>query len=356
MDLLKAMDSFVRVVRAGSFSGAAEQLGVSRAIVSKHVQFLEEHLAARLLNRSTRRLSLTEIGAVHHKFCVGILSQIEDERAAVTRLQSKPHGMLKVMAPKSFGNLLVAPAVADFIRDYPDLQVSLLLSDGALGNYDLIDHGFDVAVRLAPATESSLIARRIGATRWIMCAAPAYLAARGRPETPERLVEHNCLVHLKCAPDSVWMLEGPRGKKLVKVSGSFTANSSLAVRAAALQNLGIALLPIYSVAADIAAGRLIEVMPAYLGPERPIFALYAHRRLLPMKVRLLVDFLAERFSHSPVSYADFKSTHSRTDVDPAIERTAPSASPAKPRSRRPSPYRNGSRRDETERRRLAAPS
>ena len=301
MDLLKTMDSFVRVVRTGSFAGAAEQLGVSRAIVSKHIQFLEGHLAARLLYRSTRRLNLTEIGKSYHAFCIRILAQMEEQRVAVAGLQSEPRGTLKVMAPKSFGNTYVGAAIADFVARYPEVKVSLLLQDGSVSSRDLIDNGVDVAIRLSPINNSTTIARQIGVSRWILCAAPAYLAAHGHPQAPDELARHNCLVHLKSSPDSLWALTGPKGPAPVKVAGTFAANSALALRAAATKGLGIALLPLYSISTDLAEGRLVEVLPDHRGPERPIIALYPHRPLLQAKVRLLVEFLAEHFKHTPVS-------------------------------------------------------
>ena len=306
MDVLKTMDSFVRVVRTGSFAAAAEQLGVSRAIISKHIQFLEEHLGARLLNRSTRRLSLTEIGTSYHQFCLRIFAQIEEQRAAVASLQNEPRGTLRVMAPKSFGNLYIGSVIADFVARYPDIKVSLLLQDGSVSSRDLIDNGVDLAIRLSPVADSSTIVKQIGSSRWLLCATPGYLTARGRPRTPGDLLHHNCLVHLKSSPDNVWTLEGPCGAERLKVDGSFAANSALAVRAAALKGLGIAMLPLYSISEDLAEGALVQVLQDFLGPERPIVALYPHRPLLLTKVRLLVDFLCERFKHAPVNYADYQ--------------------------------------------------
>ncbi len=316
MDLLKTMESFVRVVRTGSFACAADQLGVSRAIVSKHIQFLEEHLAARLLYRSTRRLNLTEIGKSYHDFCIRILTQMEEERVAVAGLQTEPRGTLKVMAPKSFGNIYVGSAIADFVARYPEIKVSLLLQDGSVSSRDLIDNGVDLAIRLSPVADSSTIAKQIGASRWILCATPGYLTAHGHPQTPDDLVRHNCLVHLKSSPDSVWTFAGPRGLVQVEVAGTFAANSALALRAAAIKDLGIALLPLYSICADLSGGRLVEILPHYRGPERPIIALYPHRPLLQAKVRLLVEFLAERFKHAPVSFADYHRQNSSPAAAP----------------------------------------
>lgn len=295
MDRLKTMESFVRVVKAGSFAGAGTQLGVSRAIISKHLQDLEDYLGARLFHRTTRRLSLTEIGLEYYGFCTRILDEMESEREDVTQLQREPRGTIKLMAPKSFGNLHIGPAIADFIGRYPEVHVSMLLSDDSLNSYDLVDNGIDLAIRLSPVTESSAVARRIGMLRWVLCSSPKYLKAHGTPRHPDDLARHNCLVHLKSSPDSVWRFKGPRGEATIKVAGSLSANSSLALRAGVKSGLGIALLPAYCIGPDLKSGNLIEVMTGYHLPERPVFALYPHRRHLPHKVRLLIDFLAERF-------------------------------------------------------------
>jgi DNA-binding transcriptional LysR family regulator len=168
----------------------------------------------------------------------------------------------------------------------------------------LIDKGVDMAIRISPVADSSAIARQIGSLRWILCASPDYLSAHGRPEAPDDLVQHNCLVHLKSAPDSVWTFTRAGREFHVPVTGTFSANSSLALRAPAVKGFGIALLPFYSISSDLASGRLLEVLPDFQGPERPITALYQHRPLLLRKVQLLVDYLAERFKQAPISFAD----------------------------------------------------
>lgn len=299
MDLLKTMESFVRVVRAGSFAAAAEQLNVSRAIVSKHIQHLERHLSARLLNRSTRSLSLTEIGRSYHDFCIRMLAQLEQERETVAGLQSDPRGALIVIAPKSFGNLFVSALIAEFVRAYPRINLSLFLQDGLPTCRDLIEKGADVAIRISPLVDSSMISKQLGVLRWIACAAPSYLKRHGRPLIPEDLHSHKCLLHLKSTPDGVWSFTGPAGVTRVKVAAAFSANSSLALRAAAAKGIGVALLPVYAVKGDLESGSLIQVLPDCHGPERPVVALYPHRPLLPNKIRLLINFLEQKFKDSP---------------------------------------------------------
>lgn len=298
MDLLKTMQTFVRVANAGSFAAASEQLGVSRANVSKQLQELETHLGARLFNRTTRRLGFTHIGLEYHAFCTRILAEIGEENEVIAHLQREPRGTLKLMAPKSFGNFGLAPAIVDFMARFPDINISMHLSDDSLNTRDLIENGFDLAVRLAPVKESTIVARRIGALQWIICASPAYLAKRGAPRTPNELSAHNCLVHMKSAPDGIWRFIGPGKEKRIKVGGSLSMNSAPGLRTAVLRGLGIALLPAYCIVDDLRKGRLVEVLPSYQVPERPMFIVYPHRRQLPTKVRVFIDFMVERFGRS----------------------------------------------------------
>jgi DNA-binding transcriptional LysR family regulator len=296
MDLLKAMESFVRAARAGSFAAAAAQSDLSRAIVGKHIQDLENHLGVRLFFRTTRRLALTEAGAEYKAFCERLLEEISEQREALGTLQQTTRGALKIMAPKSFGNIHLSPTIAEFSERHPQINVSLILADDPMNGRYIVENGLDAAIRLSPAPDSSVVSRRIGFLRWQLCAAPSYLRARGTPSDPGELAGHNCLMHLRTTPDRTWRLRGPHGEAAVKVGGSFAANSSLALRSGALRGLGIALLPSYCVSGDLAAGRLVKVLPDDHIEPRPVFLLYPNRRHLPAKVRLLIDFLVDRFS------------------------------------------------------------
>lgn len=315
MDRIRTFETFVRVVKAGSFAAAAGQMGVSRAMVSKHMQDLEAHLQARLFHRTTRRQSLTDAGANYYEFCVHILAEIEEKRTDIAMLQREPRGALKLMAPKSFGNMRLAPLVAEFVALYPDMHVTMLLSDDSLNTFDLVDHGIDLAIRLSPAAQSSAIARKIGGLQWILCASPGYLTRHKPPRKPADLRQHNCLIHLKSAPDRVWRFTGPAGQTAVTVSGSFSANSSMAVRAGALRGLGIALLPDYCVEEALAAGTLRQVLPKYRFAERPFFVIYPHKRNLPHKVRLMVEFLADKFKSDALTKSLSKRRKGRPAVD-----------------------------------------
>ena len=295
MDLLRSMESFARVVRAGSFAGAANGLGVSRAIVSKHVQDLEDNMGARLLYRTTRRLSLTEIGVRHYAFCTRILDEIEEEREQVVKLHREPRGEIRMMAPKSFGNQYLAGAIADFVATHAGIKVALVLGDDAPISASLIDNGVDLAIRLTPAVSSTMMVQRIGTLRWLLCAAPSYLNARGTPRRPADLTQHEFLLHSKYLDNGVLTFKTEPRKSAVKVVGRFSANSSLAVRSAARRGLGVAALPMYCVADDLADGGLMEILPEYALAPQPVFALYPQQRLLPTKVRVLLNFLKVRF-------------------------------------------------------------
>jgi DNA-binding transcriptional LysR family regulator len=292
MDRLRAMETFTRVVRAGSFSAAASQLGVSRTIVSKHVSQLENLLGVRLLNRTTRRVSLTESGTAYYEFCARIINDVEEAELSVTKLHKEPRGALKVLAPKTFGVLHVTPIVNAFSKRYPDIRITLILSDNFV---DLIDNGFDLAIKLGDLGDSSLVARRLGTTRLVPCASPDYLVEHGTPQTPQELEKHNCIIHVNQTRDGIWRFRGPAGDVSVKIGGGPLGNSVLFLRRAAAEGLGIALLPEIDILDELAAGRLVTLLNEYATAEYPIHAVYPHNRHLAAKVRTFVDSLVEGF-------------------------------------------------------------
>jgi len=304
MDRLKAMETFVRVVKEGSFAAAADQMGLSRAIVTKHIMQLEKELGARLINRTTRRFNVTEIGQDYVVFCQRMLEQMSEQDALIGRLQEEPRGELKLLTPKSFGSLYLGNIVSDFMALYPDIHVTLILSDSSMRYLDLIENGFDLAIRLTSHVDSSMMARRIGALRWVPCASPDYLARHSAPSSPADLAEHNCLLHTKHA-DGIWRFagQGPgKGKgagETVKVHGPIATNSVMVLRQVALNGKGIALLPTYCIGPDLANGSLRQVLPNHAGPDEAIYVMFPHRQLVPTKIRLFIDFIAERIKQSP---------------------------------------------------------
>ncbi|GIK78918.1 MAG: LysR family transcriptional regulator [Pseudorhodoplanes sp.] len=294
MDRFRTMESFVRVVHAGSFSVAASQLGLSRALVSRHVGDLEARLGVRLLNRSTRSLNLTDEGRSYLSFCEQLFRQIEGTERAIVRTRSEPTGTLKMMAPKSFGSLHLADAVIAFARVQPRLRVSLILDDVSIRTYDFLEKGLDLALRISSMRNASVIERPVAPLEWILCASPDYLSREGRPASPADLARHDCLVHVHVsANDRIWRFQGPRGAVSVKVSGAFFSNSALALRKAALAGLGITFVPRYCVAGDLAAGELVPVLPRYRVPARPLMAVFPRMDVVPQKVALFVDFLTD---------------------------------------------------------------
>ncbi|MDR3534185.1 MAG: LysR family transcriptional regulator [Rhodopila sp.] len=296
MDRLAAMAAFVQVVERGGFTAAAEELRLSRAMVSKHVQDLEEHLGARLLNRTTRKVSLTEIGRVYHERCAEILAEIAETEGAVGDLQARPRGRLRINAPVSFGALHLAALIADYMEAQPEVTIALTLNDRVV---DLVEEGYDLAIRIARLPDSSLIARRLAPCRLVVCASPGYLGAHGRPRHPRDLTGHNCLGYSYGQARGEWRFEGPDGAVAVRVRGSLEANNGDVLRAVALRGRGLVLVPSFIVGEDLMAGRLIPVLPEYRVPELTIHAVYPHARHLSAKVRSFVDFLVPCFGERP---------------------------------------------------------
>ena len=235
MDRFTSMEVFARVAEVNSFTEAARRFGQSKSSVSKHITALENHLGVRLLNRTTRRLSLTEAGVAYYDWCRQIAADMEAAEESVTRLHTDPRGILKVNAPTSFGRLHLAPAMPGFLERYPQVTVELSMDDRVV---DLIEEGFDVAVRITRLTDSSLIARRIASSRRVICASPGYLEKHGVPRTPAELADHNCLIYSNSPMGDRWRFSGPNGDHTVRVSGNFWANSGDALQTAALAGLG----------------------------------------------------------------------------------------------------------------------
>ena len=297
METLSDVAVFVRVVERGSFTLAAEDLNLSRAVVSKYLSRLEERLGARLLHRTTRRLSLTEAGAALFEASRGALERIEEAEAAVAQLQSEPRGRLRVSAPMSFGILHLGPAIADFARAHPRVNLDMRLDDRFV---NLVEDGIDVAVRIGALTDSSLVARKLAMTRAVTCAAPAYLEEFGEPETPEDLATHNCLIYSYLSTANVWRYTAPDGREVpVAVNGTFRINNGIVLAEAAVAGHGILMTPSFYVAPLLRDGRLKRILTRYKAKELGIYAVYPQRSHVPPKVRAFVDFLAQRFGRKP---------------------------------------------------------
>jgi DNA-binding transcriptional LysR family regulator len=299
MDRLTSMSVFVKVVAHRSFAVAARELRLSRAGVSKHVLALEQSLGVRLLNRNTRRLNLTEVGTVVHERYARILEEINEVEASAGAgaLQMTPRGVLKVASSVSFGITRLAAAIADYLAQYTEVSIDLVLNDRTV---DLIEEGFDVAVRIGHLADSSLIARHLAPIRFALCTSPEYLSHCEAPKHPSDLQHHECVVYSSREGQGEWRFTGPNGtEETVHISGRLRANNGNLLRVAVLKGRGIGLAPTFMVGHDLAAGRLIRLLPDYTPLKEDLAAVYPHRRQLSAKVRSFVDFLTERFAGEP---------------------------------------------------------
>jgi len=299
VDKLISMKVFEKVAKHNSFSAAAADMGLSKAMVSKHIANLENALDVLLLNRTTRRLSLTESGAAYLERVKHILADIEETELAVSTLSSEPRGTLKLAAPTSFGSFHLARAIGGYNQIYPDVQIEMLLTERL---HDLVEDGIDLAIHVGHLEDSSLIAKRLASARMIACGSPAYFEKYGTPQEPNDLTKHKCLIYSPRTPTNEWFFQKDNEHFNVRVSGDIRSNIGDALRVAAMQDSGIIQLPTYMTGLDIKAGRLQAVLEDYEPPESPINALYLHRKHLSAKVRTFVDYLYDILQ--PVPYWD----------------------------------------------------
>jgi len=281
---------FARVIKAGSLSAAAREMHSSPAMISKRVTRLEDRLGVRLLQRTTRRVTPTDVGQSFYQRVLGVLAAVEDAENFATVDSERPRGLLKVSLPTAFGRLHVAPRLRAFLDSYPELRLLVELNDEYV---DLVAGSFDIAVRIGTLPDSSLVARRLAPNRRVLCAAPEYLERHGEPRTLADLSHHRLLA---AGPQITWRLEGPEGPVSFKPQSLLQTNSSEVVREAVVSGLGIGFRSTWDVSAELKRGALRRVMPAYSGAsEVAIYAVYSGRRLVPVKVRAFVDYLAGIF-------------------------------------------------------------
>ena len=294
MDRFHAIEAFVKVVETGSFARAAERLGVSVSSVSRHVTDLEAHLNARLLNRTTRRLSLTEIGRAFHERCVQLLADLEEAEESAGEGTVVPRGTLRLTCGVTFGERYLAPAIAEFMARYPQMRFDAELSDRVV---DLVEEGFDAAVRIGAVGGQNLVARKVGTTRLVCCAAPSYLAQHGEPRAPEDLAAHACLLYAYAPQIGLWPFRDPDGgERNVRVAGPAHSNNGRFLEALAVAGVGISYEPDFIVGPDVKAGRLVQILRAFAPPAAGIHVVYPSRRHLSAKVRAFTDFLTQRFT------------------------------------------------------------
>lgn len=296
MDKFIEMRAFAAVVDAGSFVKAAEAMEVSKAAVSRYVSDLESRLGVRLLHRTTRNLSLTPEGEVFHARCRELLGGVEEAEAEISSRSAEASGVLRLNVPFSFGLLHLAPLWPKFMARHPAVTLDVTLADRVV---DLVEEGFDMAVRIARLPNSSLVSRKLTSTRMVLCASPAYLRAHGRPKHPRELAAHAVLSYSLFSLGDQWEFTGPQGVVTVKVTPRLRTNSGDTCREAALRHRGIVLQPSFLVGPDLAAGTLVELMPTWRSIELDVYAVYPTRKFVSPKVRLMIEFLANAFRTRP---------------------------------------------------------
>ena len=289
MDRLAKMTAFAKVAETGSFTKAARALRMSPTIISKHVRELEEALGVRLLNRTTRHVSLTEIGSIYHEHCAELLAQLDALENIAGEMQNTPTGVLRVSAPLGFGATRIAPLLTRFAAAYPNVTVEMILTDRYV---DVVEEGFDMAVTMNQPPETSYVTRTLVSTATVLCAAPEYLARHGTPAAPEDLTTHNCLVVMSAQLGAPWSFTGADGAaRTVKVSGNFRTNSALAEMELALRGQGLALQPDFLVEQALRDGRMVRVLTDYTTPQLTFRMVYPPGRHLTAKLRAFADFL-----------------------------------------------------------------
>ena len=301
MNTLEAMNLLVEVVDGGSFSAAGRELGLAPSSVARGIAGLEEDLGIRLLNRTTRKLSLTEAGSLYLERARRILAEVEEARLSVTQLEADPRGTLRLNVATAFGRHHVVPMLPHFLAKYPDLTIDLTLTDAFV---DLVEEGIDLAVRVGELKDSSLVARKLAPNDRVLCASPVYFDRSGRPETPDDLRRHNCLIYKRGNDRPIWHFRHPDGQiQDVNASGDFHTNNTEALHATTRDGLGISILPTWLVGKDLADGSLEVVMKDYtVSPtalDTSIYAVFPYNRHLSPKVRAFVDALVDRFTPTP---------------------------------------------------------
>lgn len=290
------MKTFTAVVEAGSFVGAMDATALSKPAVSRQVSDLEAHLGTRLLQRTTRRLSLTSEGQAYYQRCKEVLQAVQEAEAEVASSTVQAQGRLRIGAPQTFGALHLAALWGRFAAQNPQVSLDIVLSDRVV---DLVEEGYDLVIRIARLPDSSLVSRPLARTRMVLCASPRYLAQRGTPTHPHALAQHDVVSYTYWSSGDVWSFQGERGEVSVRTHSRIHANNGDTCRAAALADQGIVMQPDFLVYADLRSGALVELMPQFKAVELGIFAVYATRKQLPLKVRRLVDFLVEALQVPP---------------------------------------------------------
>jgi DNA-binding transcriptional LysR family regulator len=309
MDRMTSISTFVKIAETGGFASAARKLGVSPSTVTTQIHELEDRLGVRLLNRSTRKVSLTEIGKAYYERCMHILADMDEADNAVQAMHTKPSGVLHLNVSIAIP-FFVGPVITEFTSLYPDVKVNMTMSDRMV---DLVEEGIDLAITTMPVPNSNLIMRRVGSFRLLVCGSPEYFARHGVPREPNDLTGHNCLKYTFGSWGSDWRFKSPDGQRNVHVSGNMEANSINALRLAAVLGQGLILAPDFLVMGEIKSGKLVPVLTEFTCPELPIHAVYPHRQHLSTNVRTFLDLVTKQF-HA----ADQETASPELSIAPAL--------------------------------------
>jgi DNA-binding transcriptional LysR family regulator len=296
VDTLTCMQAFIKVVEMGSLAEAGRRLEVSAPMMSRYVSYLERRIGARLINRSTTALSLTEAGAAYYERCVAAVAAVAEAEESATAHASVPQGTLRVSVSADFGASYFAPVMVEFLRSHPAIGIDVSFTNRMV---DLVEEGIDLAIRISAAIDPKLIARRLATTSLVACASPEYLRAHGTPRTPQELQSHNCLVFGDSPYFRDWPFEKDGNRTVFRPRGNLRCGDTNVLRLAAVRGLGVLMLASFILAEDMQAGRLVPILTDYTIGQFGVFTVYANRRFLPPKVRLFVDALAVRFGPDP---------------------------------------------------------
>ena len=299
MNIVQLMNTFVNVVRCGSFTRAADQLNLTTSMISKQISALEHHLGSQLLNRTTRRLGLTDTGEKYFHSCTRILEDLMRAEQSIAGSQRMPQGAIKLRVPHTIAAMHITGMISEFSAKYPGISITMMIDQHSAPSIDIIARNFDLILHLGPISASTLTIRELAQVVWVPFASQDYLAKHGTPRLPADLREHNCLSHLAVSPDNKWELRGRRTTASVKVSGSLSVNSVMVLRQAVADGVGIAMLPTFCSQDGLPDGALTRVLPGFFGPERNLHLAFVRDRMLPRRASLFIDFLMERFRTSP---------------------------------------------------------
>jgi len=289
---LNAIPVFAAVIEQGSFSKAAEKLGITKSAVSKRISSLEGQLGVKLLHRSTRQLSLTEAGEHYFKYAAQALDAAKHAENAASKLQQTPQGTLRISTPMSFGHLHVAPIIPKFLTQFPQISIHMDMKDTWS---DIINEGFDIVLRAGTLPDSSLFARQLAPLHSVLCASPEYLNQYGIPHSPQELLQHNCILYTYHTVINEWVFVKNDEQQTVQITGNYQVNNSEALQESLVQGLGIGRLPTFIAGNTIKSGKLLPVLCDYKMPFKTIYAVFPEKQYLPEKVRLFINFLLENF-------------------------------------------------------------